>query len=176
MANAGAFSAMRIPPYYHKPSWQQFFSGLAIGGAISWCMFLYIFGVWQEKQANQIHKQEEDIQELKSDIKIWQDEFQALNKKNIEQMTLQKIQIKISNGEKYNLDRLSIYQIEEGVKDDINMVIAKDLETVYKSRELLRRTIENKVVKVSGKRYRLEIKEIFIYTTLSIKLDIHLEE
>ncbi len=55
---------MRIPPYYHKPSWQQFFSGLILGGVISWGIFLYIFGVWQEKQANQIQKQKEEIQEL----------------------------------------------------------------------------------------------------------------
>ncbi len=167
---------MRVPPYYRKPSWQQFFAGLALGSVISWCVFLYIFGVWQEKQSKQIQKQKEKIIEMKGDINIWQREFQTLNKKNIDQMTLQEIKIKVINSEKYDLDPLSVYQIEEGVKDDFNMLIAKDLETVYKSRELLRRVIENKVVKVNGKRYRFEIKEIFIYTTLSIQLDIHLEE
>lgn len=166
---------MRVPPYYHKPSWQQFFSGLILGGVISWGVFLYIFGVWQEKQANQIQKQKEEIQELKDDVKIWQEEFVSLNKKNIEQMTIQEIKIRITNYQRYDLDPLSIYQMEEGVKKEINMVIAKDLETVYKSRELLRRAIENEVIEVNNKRYRLKIKEIFIYTTLSILLEIHLD-
>lgn len=167
---------MRIPPYYHKPSWQQFFAGLAIGAVISWGVFLYIFGVWQEKQAKQIQKQNETIEELKGDIKIWQDEFQALNKKNIQQMTIQEIKIRIINSKKYELDPLSVYQIEQEIKEDINMVIAKDLETVYKSREFMRRAIENNPVEVNDKRYRLEIREIFIYTTLSISLEIHLDK
>ena len=148
---------------------------MILGGVISWGIFIYIFGVWQEKQANQIQKQKEEIQELEDDIKIWQEEFVSLNKKNIEQMTIQEIKIRISNYQRYDLDTLSVYQIEEGVKKEINTVIAKDLETVYKSRELLRRAIENEVVEVNNKRYRLEIKEIFIYTTLSILLEIHLD-
>ncbi len=112
---------------------------------------------------------------MKDDIKIWQEEFVSLNKKNIEQMTIQEIKIRITNYQRYDLDPLSIYQMEEGVKKEINMVIAKDLETVYKSRELLRRAIENEVIEVNNKRYRLKIKEIFIYTTLSILLEIHLD-
>jgi hypothetical protein len=166
---------MRIPPYYRKPSWQQFFAGMAIGGGISWCIFLYIFGVWQEEQSTQIHEQKELIAKLNNDKNIWQEEFQALNKKSIEQMTVQEIKIKIINGDKYKLDLLSVFQTEQGVKEDISMMVAKDLETVYKSRELLRRAIENKVIKVNDKRYRLEVREIFIYTTLSIRLDIHLD-
>ena len=166
---------MRIPPYYHKPSWQQFFAGMAIGGVISWVIFLYIFGVWQEKQSEQIQKQRDTIKEQNEDIKIWQDEFKELNKKNLEKMTVQEIKIRVANYDKYKLDLLSVYQIEDGVKEDINVLLAKDIETVYKSRELMRRSIENKVVKVNDKRYRLEIKEIFIYTTLSITVELHLD-
>jgi hypothetical protein len=175
MADAGASCVMRIPPYYHKPTWQHFFAGIAIGGVISWGIFLYIYGVWQEDQAKKIQKQKETIEELKGDIQIWQEEFKALNKKNIEQMTVQEIKIKLDNAEKFNLDPLSVYQLENKVKDDIRMVIAKDLDTVYKSRELLRRAIENNVVKINDKRYRLEIKEMFIYTTLSITVEMHLD-
>lgn len=167
---------MRIPPYYRKPSWQSFFSGMAIGGMICWGIFLYFNGVLQEKQAKMIHTQKKEISELKDEIKIWQDEFQSLNKKNTDQMTLQEIKIRLTNPEKYKFDLLTVYQIEEGVKEDITMIMAKDLETIYKSRELLRKAIENKVVKVNDKRYRLKIKEIFIYTTLSIELEIQLTD
>ena len=49
---------MRIPPYYRKPTWQHFFAGMAIGGVISWFIFLYIFGVWQEDYSKQIKTQQ----------------------------------------------------------------------------------------------------------------------
>lgn len=166
---------MRIPPYYRKPSWQRFLAGAAIGGMISWFIFLYIFGEWQEKYSKLIKQQEEDIARLKDDIKIWQEDFKELNKKNREQLTVQEIKIKIRNSEKYKMDTFSVYEIEEQLIEDISMMKAKDIDTVYKSRGLIKKMIENKVIKVNEKRYRVEVKEMVIYTTLSIQLDIRLD-
>lgn len=163
---------MRIPPYYRRPSWQRFFSGMAIGGAISWFIFLYIFGVWQEESSKLIRKQKHDIVDLQEEKKIWQDEYKQINKKNIEMLTVQKINIKIINWEKYKLDSLSVLEAEDAVRDDISMMIAKDMETVYKSKELLKKIIENKTVKINEKRYKFRVKEMLFYTTLSIQLEI----
>lgn len=166
---------MRIPPYYRRPSWQRFFSGMAVGGAISWCIFLYIFGVWQDKHIYKIRKQADDISEYKKDILIWQQEYKEINKRNIEQLTVQKINIKITNWERYKLDTLSVFETEEAVKDDISMMLAKDIDTVYKSKELIKKIIENKAVKLNDKRYKLKVKELVIYTTLTIQLEIEYE-
>ena len=163
---------MRIPPYYLRPSWQRFFSGMAIGGAISWVIFLYIYGVWQDKDTYKIRKQAEEIQELKDDINIWQQEYKEINKRNIELLTVQKINIRITNWEKYKLDQLSVLETENSVKDDINTMLAKDIDTVFKNKELLRKIIENKTFKINDKRYKLHVKEIVIYTTLTIQLEI----
>lgn len=163
---------MRIPPFYRRPSWQRFFSGMAIGGAISWFIFLYIFGVWQEESSKLIRKQKHDIVDLQEEKKIWQDEYKQINKKNIEMLTVQKINIKIINWEKYKLDSLSVLEAEDAVRDDISMMIAKDMETVYKSKELLKKIIENKTVKINEKRYKFRVKEMLFYTTLSIQLEI----
>lgn len=167
---------MRIPPFYRIPSWQRFLAGTAIGGAISWCIFLYIFGSWQEKQTKMIHEQQDEIMELNKEIKIWQEEYKAANKRNIEQITVQNITIKIVNWEKYNLDSFSTFEVEDSVKEDIGMMVAKDLETVYKSKDLIKKTIENKPVKINDKRYILKVKEMVIYTTLSIQLEIHFDK
>ncbi|WML45644.1 sporulation membrane protein YtrI [Neobacillus sp. PS3-40] len=164
---------MRIPPLYRRPSWQRFLAGAAIGGAISWCIFIYIYGFWQEKYTKLIHAQREEIAELNNDIKIWQDEYKAANKRNIEQITVQKINVRITNWEKYSLDSYSAFEVEDSVKEDIGMMVAKDLETVYKSKDLIKKIIENKTVKINGKEYKLEVKEMVIYTTLSIQLEIH---
>ncbi|MDF2788242.1 MAG: sporulation protein [Neobacillus sp.] len=167
---------MRIPPYYRRPSWQRFFSGMVIGGAISWCIFIYIFGVWQEKHTALIDKQSEEIIDLKEEKKIWQEEYKEINKRTIEQLTIQKINIKITNWEKYKLDLLSVSEIEDSVKDDISMMIAKDIDTVYKSKELIKKIIQNKPVKLNDKRYKLKVKEMVIFTTLSIQLEIEFEQ
>jgi hypothetical protein len=166
---------VRIPPYYRRPSWQRFFAGMVIGGAISWCIFIYIFGVWQEKHTALIDKQSEEIIDLKEEKKIWQEEYKEINKRTIEQLTIQKINVKITNWEKYKLDMLSVSEIEDSVKDDISMMIAKDIDTVYKSKELIKKIIQNKPVKINDKRYKLQVKEMVIFTTLSIQLEVGFE-
>jgi hypothetical protein len=166
---------MRIPPLYRKPSWQRFFAGMAVGGVISWCIFLYIYGVWQEKNTELIRTQVKEIIDLNEEKKIWQEEYKQINKRNIEQLTVQKINIRISNSEKYKLDSLSVLETEDSVRDDISMMIAKDIETVYKSKDLLKKIIENKPIKINDKRYKLKVKEMVFYTNLSIKLEIQFE-
>jgi hypothetical protein len=166
---------MRIPPYYRRPSWQRFFAGAAVGGAISWCIFLYIYGVWQEENTELLRKQQQNIIDLNEEKKIWQEEYKEMNKRNIEQLTVQKINIKITNWEKYKLDLLSVSETEDSVKDDISMMLAKDLDTVYKSKDLLKKIIENKPIKINDKRYKLKVKEMVVYTNLSIQLEIQFE-
>jgi hypothetical protein len=167
---------MRIPPFYRQASWQRLFGGMAIGAVISWLVFIYIYGVLQEKQAKLLHQQSDTIMELESDIKIWQDEFKDLNKKNMEKLTVQEISVKIANWDKYDeLDAFSIFEVEQEINEDLDVMKAKDLESVFKSRSLLKKAIENKTVKINDKRYRLQVKEVFIYTTLSIQVNLVLE-
>lgn len=168
---------MRIPPYYRKPAWQRFFSGMAVGAFISWFLFLYMNGVSIEKNATKIHQQADRITELEDDIKIWQEDYAELNKKNEEKLTVQEIKIKIVNDQKYKqyLDALSIYEIEEQTKSQLNVLLAKDLDTVFKSRELITKLIENKSIPMNDKRFKLKIKSMVIYTSVSIQVEISLE-
>lgn len=166
---------MRIPSFYQNPDWQRFLAGVAIGAIVSWVIFLFVNGVWQEEHSKLIQKQQEDIKNLQDNIKLWQEEFKAHNKRNKQSLTVQDIKVKIVNGEKYKLDLLSIYEVEEAVLHDLNPLVAKDLETAYKSKELLIRTIENKTITINSKRYRLTVKEMILYTTLSLKLEMQLD-
>ncbi|MBM4762544.1 sporulation membrane protein YtrI [Bacillus sp. B15-48] len=167
---------MRIPPYYRKPSWQRFFAGMVIGAFLSWCVFLYMHGVMIEDKTAYISKLEGDLKQEKRNVKIWQDDYKKLNEKNLDQLTIQNIEIKILNGEKYGLDSLAVYEAEEEIKEYLNFFLAKDLDFVYKSRDLIQKMIENKVVPLNGKRYRLSITSMFVYTTVSIQIKLHLDE
>jgi hypothetical protein len=167
---------MRIPPLYRKPSWQRFFAGAAVGGVISWCIFIYIYGVWLEDHTALIKEQKQQIVDLTDEKKIWQEEYKEMNKRTIEQLTVQKINVKIANADKYHLDLLSVSETEDSVRDDISMMLAKDMDTVYKSKELIKKIIHNKTVKINDKRYKLQVKEIVIYTTLAIQLEISFDK
>ncbi|MEM5591984.1 hypothetical protein AAHH67_10045 [Niallia circulans] len=60
---------MRIPPYYKNQAVQRFFAGMVIGGVISWCIFVFIFGVWQERYSSEIKTQKATIEDLEREKK-----------------------------------------------------------------------------------------------------------
>ncbi|VEF47330.1 sporulation protein [Bacillus freudenreichii] len=168
---------MRIPPLYRHPVWQRFFAGAAVGGCISWLIFLFMFGTIQQKNTTLIERQAIRIKELNGHIQILEEDYQKLNKENEEMLTIQEIDIKIHNFERYGIrDRLGIYQAEESIKEDLRSLVAKDLTTVYKNKEVIKKTVENKTLKINGKQYKLVVKELYFYTTISIVLEIKLAD
>lgn len=168
---------MRIPPLYRNPNWQRFFAGAAVGGCISWVIFLFMFGTMQEKHSILIDNQASLIKELQAKIKIWQDDYQDLNEQNVEMLTIQEIQVKLIHYEKYNInDKQSIVSIEESVKEDLQSLLAKDLDSVYKNKDIIKKTIENKTMNINGKRYKLLVNEIHYYTTISIEVALKLSD
>ncbi len=166
---------MRVPPNYRKKEWEKVLSGMAIGALISWCIFLYIFGKWQEEYSMENREQAKKIQELIKEKAIWQADVEKLNRENQKRLTIQEIDIKIENEEKYNLDLLTIHEMAKTVEDDLKTLLAKDIEYAFQSRELIEQTIENRIHTAHEKKYRLEVKHIVFYTTLSITLNIRLE-
>lgn len=165
---------MRIPPYYKSHAVQRFFAGMVIGGFISWCIFVFMFGVWQERYSSEIKNQKNIITDLQNEKKIWQEEFSALNKKAQERLTIESLVVKINSKdkEKYNIKPFNALEMEDAIKEDLNTIIAKDMEVVYNSRALLKKSIENKVVISDKKRYRFKVTELTIYTTVHIELSI----
>ncbi len=163
---------MRIPPYYRSPLWQRFFAGVAIGAVISWCLFFYMFGDLQEKQVQLIQTQQDTIKDLYEEVDIWQSEYEILNKRNESRLLVQDVSVRITNYKKYRLDPLSIFEVEQSIQKDFSSLIGKDLEGVSKGKELLKRAIINKDIKLNSRHYQLDIKELVIYTNIEIELTI----
>lgn len=161
---------MRVPPYYRQPLWQRFFAGALIGGLISWCLFFYMYGVMQEKQVQKIDRQIEEIKDLNQKLTLWEDDYQKLNDKNQQKLTIQEVQVLITNEKIHNLDRLSVAEAQEAVRDDFTSLITKDVESVFRNKDLLKKSIENKVIEINKKRYRLQLAEIIFYTTIYIEV------
>ncbi|WP_026693667.1 sporulation membrane protein YtrI [Peribacillus kribbensis] len=162
---------MRIPPYFKSPLWQRFFAGAAIGGIISWLVFFYMYSIMQEKLINKVHEQLESIKDLEEENRLWEADYNRLNDKNQERLTVQEIHVTLTNFLPYRLDRLSVAEAAEKIEDDLkSTLLSKDLETVYESRSLLKRTIENKVLEINKKKYMLEVTEILYYTNLQVEV------
>ncbi|MDQ0224612.1 sporulation protein [Bacillus sp. 7586-K] len=165
---------MRIPPYYQQPSWQRFFSGVAIGAIISWIVFLFIYGVLQEKHRTIIDKQKVTIQDLEKDKELYQEEYSKINKEAQKKITVQAINVHLVNGEKYLFKDFRIKKIEDDVKDNLADLIAKDMESVYANYKLIENIVENKTHKVDGKDYKLKMTKFMLYTTIYIEVEISL--
>ncbi|MFJ7753395.1 sporulation membrane protein YtrI [Peribacillus muralis] len=161
---------MRIPPYHRAPTWQRFFAGAALGALLSWVMFFYMHGVQQEKQILTLHEQREDIKDLNDKIAIWEQDYKKLNQQNEEILTIQEVEVLITNGKDYSLDNLSVAEAEDLIEDDLSSLLAKDVASVYNGKMLLKKSIENKIMTINKKRYKLEVAEIMFYTKMNIEI------
>jgi hypothetical protein len=168
---------MRIPPYYEKGSWQRFLAGGVIGGIISWIIFAYMFGVYQDIQIKHITKQADEIRNLKADIEIWKEDYKKLNEENKKGITIQEIKVKLINADKYRFDSLRQLDLESKARNDISHLIAKEISTIYDDKELIIRAIENRSFTIDDKHYQLEVRSIFLlYTNLEIQVEMKFKD
>jgi gas vesicle protein len=163
---------MRIPPLYKNRNWQRFLAGMLLGAVVSWFVFLMLFGISQDRQIQTIHKQKNKISELEKKLDIWQSEVEELNKLKEQKLVIEDIKVKIINEKKFKLDSYTIFLIQESAKEEMDHVISKNMEDVYKSSTLLKKAIENKEYKIDKTTYTVEVHEILFYTTLSVQLKI----
>jgi hypothetical protein len=176
MADSGAYFIMRIPPFYRLPSWQRFFAGMVVGGVISWMIFIYMFGAMHENQTKLIEEQKNEISKYKNTLSYLQEEYKQLNEENEEQLTIQEVKIKIQNPTKTKIELLSIHETEDRLSEDLRSLINKDLESVYGNRDLIRKIIENKTVKLNEKSFNLKVREMYFWTTTQITLELEYED
>lgn len=164
---------MRIPPYYQYRNWQRFLSGVAIGGFIGWFLFIYIFGEIQEAQVKKIIEQSSEISHLKKEVEIWQNDYNELNKT---ELTIQKIEINFVNDKEIKkelkLDSLVLLSLNDAAKNELNNLLKKDVQSAAKIKDLIIKTIENKVFKIDDNSYQLQVKQLVLFTTLELDVKI----
>ncbi|AZB43917.1 sporulation protein [Bacillus sp. FJAT-42376] len=163
---------MRIPPYYEKPGWQRFFAGMMAGALASWFVFLFTYGVLQEKQVKIIEKQESAIHDLARKNSIYQEDSRELNEEVSKKLVVQDLNVKLTNAERFKLSPLTVHKIEIEAKEDLSDLIERDLESIFESRKVIKKAIENKVYAIDDKDYRLVVKEMTIYTTIYIEVEV----
>ncbi|MBM7620572.1 hypothetical protein JOC95_002425 [Bacillus tianshenii] len=160
---------MRVPPYHKEPSWQLFFSGVVLGAVIGWVVFLILYGAIQERQVGDLIKAKKQLELSEARYHILIEDNEKL-KEEKDKLKVQDIKIVIINDDKYMLGSLSRFSIIEGIKEDLNHLIAKEVKGVKDNKELLKKTIENKSYELDEKKYFFHVEDLYIDTTIEIGL------
>ena len=54
-------------------------------------------------------------------MRIWEQEYKKLNQQNEEILTIQEVEVTITNGKIYSLDQLSVAEAEDVIEDDLSL-------------------------------------------------------
>jgi hypothetical protein len=163
---------MRIPPLYRRKGYQRFFAGIIIGFILGWFFFLLSFGGLQEFYITEIKTKNEKINELERDINNFQSDYEEKNKEIEKKLRVQEIEIIILNKEKVDLEALTLFNLKNSIKEQLQSVLTQDIESIAKSRELLFKTLENKEFGIDDETFRVRVVNYQLYTTLRLELNV----
>lgn len=158
---------MRIPTFKRIKRWQLFFSGIVFGTIIGWLLFLLFFGIMHERQLDIITEQKTKIKELQNQIEIFQKDIEEINEQTEKQLLIKKIELHLLNKDALKLNEMEAFELEKMAIQYLNqLLLHKQIETVSKNKELLISTLENKQFKIEKQRYQLQVKQLYMYTTV----------
>ncbi|PFS03675.1 molybdenum cofactor biosynthesis protein MoaA, partial [Bacillus cereus] len=86
------------------------------------------------------------------------------------------IKIKIVNGNKYDLDKLTLENITTSIHNDLQHLLTKNIQSIAQNKELLKKAIENKVYTHYDRIYHFKVDTISFDTVLEISINIKQEK
>lgn len=167
---------MRVPPLLERSGWQRFIAGIIIGVLIGWFFFIYQYGQVYESLKLRITEQEAVIEKQQFRIDELQSEQNKMNEENQKKLTIQQIEIIYTNDRKLRLNQLTLFELRQQALNELKFIEQKDIESVAKLKDLMISTLENKVFHIGDYRYQLDVKEVYLFTTLQIHVEITLAE
>ncbi|WP_284139826.1 MULTISPECIES: sporulation membrane protein YtrI [unclassified Virgibacillus] len=163
---------MHIPPYYKRPGWQRFFVGVFLGGLFSYLIVMYMYGEMYEKLLENNVALQSEVKEIKKQHEALLKDKQDLNEENKKAITVEKIELEFKNAKQLRLENtLTLYQLEELIKEEIDQIIGQDIQIVSKNDELITSAIENKNYSVDDFSYSFKVVKLTIAPIVKIKLD-----
>ncbi|MGP4108320.1 sporulation membrane protein YtrI [Virgibacillus sp. L01] len=162
---------MHIPPYHKRKGWQRFLVGTVIGAIIAYFIFVYMHGYMYEQLLEENRDLQSQVNELENQNEALLKDNKDLDEKSKESLTVDSIEIEITNKDELRLDRLIIHDLEELMKKEIEDIIGQDLTIVSESSELLKSTIQNKNFKVDDFTYKFAVQTLVITPTVKITVE-----
>ncbi|PWA11123.1 sporulation protein [Pueribacillus theae] len=166
---------MRVPSTRTLYRWQRFFAGIVIGTIIGWLLFLTFFGMMQERQVDIISKQQKQIKDLEDKIALFQKDIEDINEKNEKSLLIREIKIEFMNADKLKLNEMEKFELEKNATHYLEqLLLNKKIDIVSKNKELLISSLENKQFFVEKKKYNLKVRQLYLYTTIELYIDVTL--
>lgn len=159
---------MHFPRYHEKKSWQRFFLGFFTGVVITYAIIMYMYGSMYEQLFEKNLTLSSQVVELEDLYEsLLQDKEEEESKKRL---TVETIEIMISNKDELKLDRLIIHQFSEMIKEEVKHIIGQDLSILAESDQLLISTVENKAFSIDDFTYYFEVEKLIISQTVKLHL------
>ncbi|MCT2537173.1 hypothetical protein NC661_02535 [Aquibacillus koreensis] len=163
---------MHIPPYYKRAGWQRFLAGAFIGAIISFAIFLYMYGQFQERWIEDNLSLRSELNTLQRNYEALEESKNKLDEQSKKEITVEEIEISIENEKQLKLDRLIVHTLEQKILDEINHVIGQSTNSLSENYQLLTAAIENKTLHEDNFSYQAVVKNLFI---ISQRLVINVE-
>lgn len=160
---------MHIPPYHRKRSWQIFAIGLFLGAIIAYFIFILMYGKLYGNLLTDVTKLEAEIKDLERQNDILLEDKEQLQQEQI--FTIQEIEVHFTNQKDFRFDRLTIHQLNALIKEELQDIIGKDVDSIANNTELITNLIEKSIFEIDDLTYTFSIKKIVITETVS--LDLH---
>ncbi|HET7627793.1 MAG TPA: sporulation membrane protein YtrI [Bacillales bacterium] len=163
---------MRIPQHFKTRDWQRFSAGLILGIIVGWMFFIVISGIAQERQLTMIYEQKQDIKQLKSQLKTWQEESNEKNEQLEQKLTVQSIKVTFVENRNNEISKSELFEIRSAVSEQLSSLIHQNIESVAENQRMIKQVIENKTYEVEKNRFRVKVATLVIYSTVKVVLNV----
>lgn len=162
---------MHIPQLKNKNSWQRLIVGFFSGAVVSYGVIMFMYGSMYEKLFEENLMLQAEINELEGLYESLLETQKEEKEKNKEKIAVETIEITIMNAEDLEIDRLTVHQLTDMIKREINNIIGQEITSLSSSDHLLVSTIENKRFSIDDFNYAFEVKQMTISTIVKLKLE-----
>lgn len=110
-----------------------------------------------------------EIKSLNSIIEENNMELQKIQKFNNKKMLVKKIKIEVIFPKENEKNDITKINLEKNIKEKYNSVLGKEVEKV--DADMLCEIIDNRIMKIDDKEYKLRVKKVILSTTTSICIE-----
>ncbi len=172
MVDWGVGFIVRIPPYFMRTGVRRFFAGLMIGTLLGWSFFIFQYGQVHEELLLKLSEKEALVQELEKKINELRSEQVKINEENKKKLTVQQIEVYFTTSRKLRLNQLTLFELRKEALQELQFIEGKDIETVANMKDIVIAALENKIFHIGEQYYQLKVKEVYLFTTLQLYVDI----
>lgn len=164
---------MHVPPFYKRRSWQHFFIGVGVGAVCSYLFFLFVYGEMYHSLHVRHAKLSTELQDVKRQNEALQrdksDEGEAA-------FIIEDIVIRFAPSEKVRLNRLQLLTLENMIKEELEPIIGRTVQSIVENEEFVISMLENKRFDIDDavfqcRTYKLYITNEVIWTVQIIPAD-----